>query len=267
MLNVILAAVCYYLFVGSASAQVTGFYLEYYTQYDQNTSALQTAEFETELYTEHPNDLTGVSLKTPSGLQDQLQYLQGYFWYFTHINSTLINLTFLFPNGTYTLNTTGGSVGAQTFTLSANGTLPSEQTFTNLQSLANDSPSNPITITFQPFVADANASKTALTLDIDGSNGTSYSYQVSSSATQFTLPGGTLAANTSYNLSLREENEYLVTPPAGDSNFSTSYNVYESNTEATFKTTFLVPEPASWAELVLGIGVLVVAARFAQCLR
>jgi len=262
--RVILAAVGFYLFVSPASAQVIGFDLEYYTQYDQNTDSLQTAEFETNLYTEHANDLTGVNLITPLSFSDQLQYVQD--WFYAHTNSDLTTLTTIFPNGTYTLNTTGGSVGTQTFTLSANGELPSEQTYTNLPSLGNDNPNNPITITFQPFVADVNASTTALTLDIDGSNGEDYAYQLSPSATQYTLPGGTLAANTTFNLSLREENEYLVTPPVGDSDFSTSYNIYESNTEATFETSS-VPEPASWVELALGICVLVVAPRLARCPR
>lgn len=165
-----------------------------------------------------------------------------------------------FPPGPYAFDLTGGTDGPTTFTIDYAGSTyaenPPELTEASFDALQGMNAAASITLDFNSFVTTGKPSNSDITLTILDSTFTPvyFSGFLDSSATDWTIPGGTLLAGQSYTFDL------LFSSQISGTNDSPSFGTtqfYDTHTQGAFTTA--IPEPSTWAMLLtgfLGIGLI-----------
>jgi hypothetical protein len=173
-------------------------------------------------------------------------------------NSSFPALQMAYPTGGYQFDLTGGTMGPTTVSLNYDGDAYSNipqlvaASFNALQGL---NAAAPLTLDFNPMEVSPNA---------NGDNGIFFSITDSSNMTVFssddlptdttsvTIPGGQLLAGQSYSFDLLFDDRISGTDP-NSGVFVEQF--YDTHTDGTFSTAAgAVPEPSTWAMLLIGFG-------------
>jgi PEP-CTERM motif len=177
---------------------------------------------------------------------------------FSDSNGSFPDLQMAYPTGGYEFDLTGGTMGPTSVSLNYDGDAYSNTpqlaaaSFSALQGL---NAAAPITLDFNSMMVSPNA---------DGDNGIFFSITDSSNMTVFssddlptdttsvTIPGGQLLAGQSYSFDLLFDDRISGTDP-NSGVFVEQF--YDTHTDGTFSTAAgAVPEPSTWAMLLIGFG-------------
>jgi PEP-CTERM motif len=239
--------------IGAASAQVTGDDLGLNDSFEQTGDATYNesgAFFSARIYFTSPGDYTTGTLTLPSmstvgPLTSQGPTTLG----FEDVAPTLTQLQMTYGTGTYTFDVSGGS---QTETMVD-------------QSYVGDTYSNVALVT--NYMALQGVNGNSVTLDLNGmipgmgptqSNIYLYVYnkttndlvyasgELPSTTTQ--IPIGDLAAGQSYYYNLEYDNRIFNLTDGGIA----QYQIYDNDTNGDFFTAGAVPEPSTWAMMLIG---------------
>jgi hypothetical protein len=164
-----------------------------------------------------------------------------------------------YPFGTYTYDTSGGTVGAATTSFDyTSDAYPEAQPFltgTDYDALQGVNAHAPITVNFSPFASNALAAFQFEFFTVFDNTLGSFVYDAG--FLPFNTPGVTLAADTLlpghfYSYELIDSNRFLASSPGAAFNAQLGF---ELRTQGTF-TTSAVPEPGALA-MLSGMGVFV----------
>jgi hypothetical protein len=172
-----------------------------------------------------------------------------------------------FPNGNYTFDLTGGTMGPTEFVINYAGDAYSntpELTAASFSALQGLNAANSITLNFNAMgvIPNATPGANAIFFSItNSSNSTVFNEALSTTDTSVTIPGGVLSAGQSYGFDLLFDDR-IVTQDGALNIPLTQF--YDTHTDGTFSTAAgAVPEPSTWAMLFMGF----VGVGFAASLR
>jgi hypothetical protein len=262
MVGAALACLAGGLMAPAANAAATGAEVLKGIQYDQTGPSVLTprlasgpAFFAAEVFASNPTDFDTGMMTFPGPASPITMIPDGAGGVFTTEGASNAALDAKYPTGTYTLTATNSSTSA-TFSASLpyytdlppSGAPPqlSAGTFTALQNL---NPHQSLTLNFNSFTPDARdtTSETAFQI-FDPLDNSIVLQNLPSSATSVFLPANTLAPGSSYVLVLSFAN---VIEGFGSGVPLDTLGV--QNTFVSFSTS-AVPEPRSWALMILGAG-------------
>jgi PEP-CTERM motif len=171
-------------------------------------------------------------------------------------NTTFAGLQSDFPNGDYTFDLSGGTMGPTEFVIDYAGNAYSntpELTAASFSALQGLNAANSITVDFNAIDVSPNATPGAnsIVFSITNSSDASvFTETLSTSDTSVTIPGGTLAAGQSYSFDLLFDDRIVDT--SDPDVLLTQF--YDTHTAGAFSTAGAVPEPSTWAMMVIGFG-------------
>jgi hypothetical protein len=161
-----------------------------------------------------------------------------------------------FPNGNYTFDLTGGTMGPTEFVINYAGDAYSntpELTAASFSALQGLNAANSITLNFNAMDVSPNATPGANAIFFsitNSSNSTVFNEALSTTDTSVTIPGGVLSAGQSYGFDLLFDDR-IVTQDGALNIPLTQF--YDTHTDGTFSTAAgAVPEPSTWAMLFTG---------------
>jgi hypothetical protein len=166
-------------------------------------------------------------------------------------NSSFPVLQSLYPVGDYTFDLTGGTMGPASLTMDYVGDTyaasPPELDAASYSALQGMNAADPLTVDFNSFETTGSPTNSDIVFTVLNSSfvpvWTSF---LLSTATDVTIPGGTLAAGQSYTFDLLFSSQIGGT--AGDPFTITQF--YDTHTDGSFFTA--VPEPSTWAMMLVG---------------
>jgi hypothetical protein len=183
-------------------------------------------------------------------------------WEFSDSNSDFAALQTLYPPGDYVFSLLAGSQGATSIGINyAGGAYSNVPQITNFSALQGLDASKSFTVDFVPYVPGSVANASFIFFSITNSAGTVvYSTGgISDTTTSITIGAGTLAAGGSYSFDLLYSNRI------DGSDYINGYPVtqfYDTHTDGSFTTAGAVPEPSTWAMLLMGfVGIGAMARR------
>jgi PEP-CTERM motif len=167
-----------------------------------------------------------------------------------------------FPTGDYTFSLTGGVFGPASVTINYAGDAYSNTpeltagSFTGLQGLKA---ADPYTVSFNNMVVNSNANASFIFFSVINSSNTPVFTQsfLPSDTTSVTIPGGTLLPGQTYTFDLNFDDRITGADP--NSGVPTT-QFYDTQTLGSFSAAGAVPEPSTWAMLLIGFGGLGFAA-------
>ena len=169
-------------------------------------------------------------------------------------NPSFVGLQSDFPNGDYTFDLTGGTMGPTEFVINYAGDAYSntpELTAASFSALQGLNAAAPITLDFNPMDVSPNATPGANAIFfsvVDSSNSTVFNETLSTTDTSVTIPGGVLAAGQSYSFDLLFDDR--IVDSSGEF-LKTQF--YDAHTDGSFSTAAeAVPEPSTWAMMLMG---------------
>ena len=169
-------------------------------------------------------------------------------------NPSFVGLQSDFPNGDYTFDLTGGTMGPTEFVINYAGNAYSntpELTAASFSALQGLNAAAPITLDFNPMDVSPNATPGANVIFfsvVDSSNSTVFNETLSTTDTSVTIPGGVLAAGQSYSFDLLFDDR--IVDSSGEF-LKTQF--YDAHTDGSFSTAAeAVPEPSTWAMMLMG---------------
>ena len=257
-----------------AQAQVNAFNFFKVGNYNQTGAATQTLgsyNLTSTVFAQNATDATAATLTPGAGTTVPYTYMAappppettGYFNYFSPSYASQADLDAAFPQGTYTVNYSGGTETPGSFNVNysadayaASTPLFTPATFTGLQNL---NASQAFTLDWNLDTPSAAANDPLNFLEIyDPSTGNDV-YDASflgPNITSATLGANTLLPNTSYMARLIFDGR--IDGPSADVTDSNSNNIFvtqafELNNYVSFKTAPAVPEPAPLALLSLSL--------------
>jgi hypothetical protein len=223
-----------------AQAQIVYTTLSFATSYTQSSSTpSQPSPLLVGTVLTDSSNPTAVSLITPGGVSINLSQQTADSW---SVTSSVGAVNGIYPDGTYTFQSTGGTAGSEKVTVPANESFPAEQLFTgnSLANLNTDAVTSPISITFDQFVPDPKATDSEFALEVRNSDlSLDFAYLLSTSTTKFTFAANTFQPGTTYEVQIQGSNGY-ENPNLGP---NTGVD-YATNNFLQF-TTAEVPEPTS----------------------
>jgi len=159
-----------------------------------------------------------------------------------------------FPTGAYTFNLTGGAFGPASVTINYAGDAYSNtpelttDSFTGLQGLKA---ADPYTVSFNNMVVNSNANLSFIFFSVVNSSNTPVFTQsfLPTDTTSVTIPGGTLLPGQTYTFDLNFDDRITGADP--NSGVPTT-QFYDTQTLGSFSTAGAVPEPSTWAMLLMG---------------
>jgi hypothetical protein len=177
-------------------------------------------------------------------------------------NPSFVGLQSDFPNGDYTFDLTGGTMGPTEFVINYAGNAYSntpELTAASFSALQGLNAADSITLNFNAMDVSPNATpgENNIFFSIaNSSNSTVFNETLLTTATSVTIPGGTLLAGQSYTFDLLFDDR--IVDGSGDF-LKTQF--YDTHTGGSFSTAAgAVPEPSTWAMLLVGFAGLGFAA-------
>jgi PEP-CTERM motif len=168
-------------------------------------------------------------------------------------NGSFAGLQSDFPNGDYTFDLTGGAMGPTEFVVNYAGDAYSntpELTAASFSALQGLNAAAPITLDFNPMDVSPNATPGANAIFfsvVNSSNSTVFNETLSTTDTSVTIPGGVLSAGQSYSFDLLFDDRIVDSSGAF---LKTQF--YDTHTDGLFSTAGAVPEPSTWAMLLMG---------------
>ncbi|HEY5207074.1 MAG TPA: PEPxxWA-CTERM sorting domain-containing protein [Roseiarcus sp.] len=175
---------------------------------------------------------------------------------FTASNPSFSGLQSDFPTGDYTFDLTGGTMGPTEFVINYAGDAYSNTpeltaaSFAALQGVASD---DPFTVDFNAMEVSPNATTDANTIVFSIFDSSSFaqvfSATLSTSDTSVTIPGGTLSPNQTYIFDLLFDDRITDSTAAF---LKTQF--YDTHTGGSFFTSSAIPEPSTWAMMLIGFG-------------
>ena len=169
-------------------------------------------------------------------------------------NPSFVGLQSDFPNGDYTFDLTGGTMGPTEFVINYAGNAYSntpELTAASFSALQGLNAAAPITLDFNPMDVSPNATPGANAIFfsvVDSSNSTVFNETLSTTDTSVTIPGGVLSAGQSYSFDLLFDDR--IVDSSGEF-LKTQF--YDTHTDGSFSTAAeAVPEPSTWAMMLMG---------------
>jgi hypothetical protein len=203
------------------------------------------------LFTANAGDITSATVTFPGGISSRNLSQSGTAWELpsSDFYSSLAAADAAYPNGAYTFQTSGGTIGSTTGQVDLQGTYPTEPVFTgtSLTDLATMDVSQPITVTFNGFTPDPSSNDANFDIVLVGPGGFQF-FEPSLTDTSFTFPANTFQPDSFYTVNLEYFNDNL------DS--SSNESDYSSFTQAQVTTAAAVPEPAGAALLALSAATL-----------
>lgn len=174
-------------------------------------------------------------------------------WEYAIGHASFSDLQTAFPTGGYRFDLTGGAMGPATVALNYDGdaysNVPefSAASFAALQALNSD---DPITLDFNAMDVSPNATPGANTIVFsitDSSNATVFNEAFSPTDTSVTLPAFLLSPRQSYSFDLLFDDRIT----ANDGGILLT-QFYDTHTDGSIFTTAAIPEPSTWAMLLIG---------------
>ena len=168
-------------------------------------------------------------------------------------NPSFVGLQSDFPAGDYTFDLTGGTMGPTEFVINYAGDAYSnapELTAASFSALQGLKAAAPITLDFNPMDVSPNATPGANNIFfsiVNSSNSTVFNEALSTTDTSVTIPGGVLSAGQSYSFDLLFDDR--IVDSSGEF-LKTQF--YDTHTDGSFSTAGAVPEPSTWAMLLMG---------------
>jgi len=168
-------------------------------------------------------------------------------------NPSFVGLQSDFPAGDYTFDLTGGTMGPTEFVINYAGDAYSnapELTAASFSALQGLKAAAPITLDFNPMDVSPNATPGANNIFfsiVNSSNSTVFNEALSTTDTSVTIPGGVLSAGQSYSFDLLFDDRIVDSSGAF---LKTQF--YDTHTDGSFSTAGAVPEPSTWAMLLMG---------------
>jgi hypothetical protein len=168
-------------------------------------------------------------------------------------NPSFVGLQSDFPAGDYTFDLTGGTMGPTEFVINYAGNGYSntpELTAASFSALQGLKAAAPITLDFNPMDVSPNATPGANNIFfsiVNSSNSTVFNEALSTTDTSVTIPGGVLSAGQSYSFDLLFDDR--IVDSSGEF-LKTQF--YDTHTDGSFSTAGAVPEPSTWAMLLMG---------------
>ena len=238
---------------GAVSAQVTGDDIGLNDSFEQTGDSAYSesgAFFSARIYFTAPGDyatgtLTLPSTSTVGPLASQGPTTLG----FEDQAMTLTTLQMTYGTGTYTFNVSGGSQGDTSVDQSYVGdTYPNVALVTNYSALQGVN-ANSVTLDLNGMMPNSGATQSNIYLYVyTSTNVLVYaSGALPSTTTAISLP--TLAPGTSYYYNLEYDDRIFDTTDGGT---IAQYQIYDNDTNGDFSTAGTVPEPSTWALMLLG---------------
>jgi hypothetical protein len=161
-----------------------------------------------------------------------------------------------FPNGDYTFDLTGGTMGPTEFVINYAGNAYSntpELTAASFSALQGLNAADSITLNFNAMDVSPNArpGENNIFFSIaNSSNSTVFNETLLITATSVTIPGGTLLAGQSYTFDLLFDDRIVT---LDDELNIPLTQFYDTHTDGSFSTAAgAVPEPSTWSILLVG---------------
>jgi hypothetical protein len=255
-----LAAVGLVAFAGAASAQVINTDVglnDAFSQTSDSTATETGAFFSARVFFSGPGQYTTGTLTLPNSntrpLADQGYLPPTYEIGYEDTAASLSDLEATYPTGTYTFDVSGGTQPEKVVSQSyAGDAYPNTPLVTNFSALQGLNAADAFTVDLNGMVVSPNATP-------DVNNIYFFIYNASTNAqvfsdagpptvTDFVIPGGTLAAGTSYYFNLVYDDR-IVDTTGGDSPITLT-QFYDIGTAGDFTTA--VPEPSTWAMMLVG---------------
>jgi PEP-CTERM motif len=171
-------------------------------------------------------------------------------------DTSFSDLQTLFPAGGYTFDLTGGTMGPIEFAINYAGNAYSntpELTAASYNALQGMNAVDPLTVDFNAMDVSPNATPGANNIYfsiVNSSNTTVFSDALPTTATSLTIPSGTLVAGQTYSFDLLFDDRIVTTD---DEEGVSLTQFYDTHTDGSFTTAAgSVPEPATWAMMMLG---------------
>ncbi len=187
---------------------------------------------------------------------------------FSDSNASFSTLQALYPAGDYEFDLAAGSQPATSIGIDyVGGAYSNVPLITNFSELQGLDASHSFTVDLDPYVPGSVATDLFIFFSITDSSGALvYSSPGLADTTTFiTIAAGTLAAGNSYSFDLLYSNRI------GGTDYISGYPVtqfYDTHTDGSFSTAGAVPEPSTWAMLLMGfIGVGVMVRRRTPAVR
>ena len=174
-------------------------------------------------------------------------------WEYAIGHASFSDLQTAFPTGGYQFDLTGGAMGPATVALNYDGdaysNVPefSAASFAALQALNSD---DPITLDFNAMDVSPNATPGVNTIVFsitNSSNATVFNEAFSPTDTSVTLPAFLLSPRQSYSFDLLFDDRIT----ANDGGILLT-QFYDTHTDGSIFTTAAIPEPSTWAMLLIG---------------
>ncbi|HEX4181513.1 MAG TPA: PEPxxWA-CTERM sorting domain-containing protein [Caulobacteraceae bacterium] len=243
-----------------AQAQVTGYDIGINPTNEQTGPTTVTSTggfFSARVFLTNASDFDGGTITIPGGAVQPLTPAPGPILTYGVGDASLSDLNATFPMGTYSLNVTNSMTSAmQTLTVdysvaadSLSTPTLSASSFTALQDLHAGSGFD---FAFNSFVQNPAATQGSIFLNVTDQSGNSVFSEnfADPTSTSFFMPGGTLVAGKTYSFDLNFDERIIGADPADPSIGNTIF--FDTHTDGTFTTA--VPEPASWALMLVGFG-------------
>jgi PEP-CTERM motif len=237
--------------IGAASAQVTGDDLGLNDSFEQtsNTTYYESgAFFSARAYFTNASDFTGGTLTLPSSVMDSLTSQGPTTLGFEDQAPTLSQLQMTYGTGAYTFDVSGGTQPDTSFEQPYVGdTYPNIALVTNYMALQGVN-ANLVTFDLNGMLPNSGATQSNIYLYIynASTNAPVYSSgQLASTTTMITIPVGDLAPGQSYYYNLEYDDRIVD---------GAQYQIYDNDTNGNFFTAGTVPEPSTWAMLMIGFG-------------
>jgi hypothetical protein len=161
-----------------------------------------------------------------------------------------------FPNGDYTFDLTGGTMGPTEFVINYAGngySYTPELTAASFSALQGLNAADSITLDFNAMDVSPNATPGANNIFfsiVNSSNSTVFNETLLTTDTSVTIPRGTLSAGQSYSFDLLFDDRIT---DSTEGFLKTQF--YDTHTGGSFSTAAgAVPEPSTWAMMLIGFG-------------
>jgi hypothetical protein len=169
-------------------------------------------------------------------------------------NASFSALVDEFPTGDYTFDLTGGTLGPAKFVINYAGDAYSntpELTAASFNALQGLNAADSVTLDFNAMDVSPNATPGANNIFfsiVDSSDTPVFNATLSTTDTSVTIPGGTLAAGETYSFDLLFDDRIVTQDDQG----VPVTQFYDTHTDGSFSTAGAVPEPSTWAMLLIG---------------
>jgi PEP-CTERM motif len=167
---------------------------------------------------------------------------------------TLTDLQMTYGTGTYTFNLTGNGQPSTSVEQSYVGdTYSNVALVTNYSALQGANAADPVTFDLNGMMPNTGATQSAIYLYVYNATTNAQVYasgELASTTTEITIPVGDLAAGTSYYYNLEYDDRIFNLTDSGIA----QYQIYDNDTNGNFFTAGTVPEPSTWAMLIIGFG-------------